>query len=99
MGPLDPEPVEHGPDVVAGTVLRIARDVLRDVRGWIAPGVIGDAAVGPREVTELRLVAPGVARPFVDEHDRRARAHVLDVKADAVVSGDRRHRGDDAGSA
>src|SRR6185295_8147933 len=68
---LDAEPVQHGKDVVPRPRLRIALRVLGHLRGRVAPGVVGDAAVTAREVAELRLPAAMVARELVHEDDGR----------------------------
>src|SRR5579862_524086 len=85
------ESVEHGADVVARPLLRILIPVLRHVGGRIAARVERDAAVAPREIAQLRLVAADVAGEFVDEDDRVAGAGFLVIEADAVVGGEVGH--------
>jgi hypothetical protein len=58
MRPLDAERVEHRKNIVAGAILRITLDLLRHLRRRVTPGVIGDAAMPPREVAHLRLREP-----------------------------------------
>ena len=53
----DREPVEHGADIVAGAVLRIAAGILGHIGGWIAAGIVRDAAIAPRKVADLRFEA------------------------------------------
>src|SRR5439155_1154885 len=48
MGTLDAKAVQHAADVVARARLRIALDVLWDLRRRIAAGVIGNAAIASR---------------------------------------------------
>src|SRR2546422_452207 len=87
---LDAERIEHAADVVAGTRLRVALELLRDVGGRIAARVIRDAAIAAREMAQLRLPAAMIARELVDEHDGCARAGVFIVEPHAVVRGNER---------
>ena len=82
------EPVEHGADVVAGAILRIALRVLRHIRGRITAGVVGDAAVTAREIADLRLEAATVVGKLVDKDNRGARPGFLVIEPDAVIGGD-----------
>src|SRR5262245_5823228 len=91
MRALDAERVEHAANVVAGALLRVALDVLGNVRWRIAARIVGDAAVAAREMPELRLPAPVVPREFVDEDHRRAAARLFVIKLDAVVGRDGWH--------
>ncbi len=85
---VDPEPVQHRDRVVGGDGLRIGVEALRHVGRRIAAGRIGDAAVAPAEILQLRLPGRVVAAEFVDEQDRGAFARFLDVELDAVLGGD-----------
>ncbi len=89
---VDLERVEHGADVVPGAVLRIARRVLRHVRGRIAARVVGDAAIAPPEIAHLAFVAAIVVGEFVDEDDRRPRPGLLVIEAHAVIGRQVWHR-------
>ena len=82
---VDLQRIEHGADVVAGAILRIARRVLGHVRGRVAAGIVGDAAVAPPEIAHLAFVAAIVVGEFVDEDDRRPRPCLLVIEADAVI--------------
>lgn len=84
---LDPELVEDREDVGHRYPLRIGLDVLRHVGRRIAAGGEGDAAVAPREEIHLRLPRQMVAAEFVDEHDRRPFAILLEIEADTVARG------------
>src|SRR5581483_6986675 len=88
---VDPEPVEHGADIVAGARLGVLRDVLGNVGGRVAARVVGDASVASAEVADLRLVTAMVAGKLVDEDDRHPLAGLLVVELHAVVGGDVRH--------
>ena len=88
----DRQRVEHGADVVAGAVLRIARGVFGHIGRRVAARIVGDAAVAPPEIPHLRLVAAVIVGEFVDEHDRRAGAGLLVIEADAVIGGQVWHR-------
>src|SRR5437016_4836933 len=74
----------------AGTRLRVALELLRNVGGRIAARVIRDAAVAAREMAQLRLPAAMITRELVDEHDGCARAGFFIVKPHAVVRGNER---------
>ncbi len=89
---VDLERVEHGADVVPGAVLRIARRVFRHVRGRVAAGVVGDAAIAPPEIAQLAFVAAIVVGEFVNEDDRRPRPGLLVIEAHAVIGGQVWHR-------
>src|SRR5271154_2915402 len=84
--------VEHGADVVAGAILRIARRIFRHLRGRVAAGVVGDAAIAPPEIAHLAFVTAIVVGEFVDENDRRSRAGFLVIEADAVIGRQLWHR-------
>src|SRR5438132_11350567 len=88
----DPERVQHGANVVAGAVLRIALGILRNV-GWrVAPGVIGDTAIASRKIADLRLEAAAVISKLVDENDRGACPGLLVIEADTVIGSEVWHR-------
>ena len=84
MGALDAEMVEDGDGVCHRVVLAVSVRVLRHVGRRIAAGVIGDAAVAPREMAELRLPAHVVAREFVDEEHRMARPGLFVIEPGSV---------------
>ncbi len=68
----DLEPVEHRTDIVTGAILRVAVGILRHF-GWrVAAGIVGDAAITPGKVADLRLEAAIVVGEFMDEDDRSA---------------------------
>ena len=92
MGLIDRERVEHGADIVARPVLRIAVGVIRHIGGRIAAGIVRDAAVTPAEIPHLPLVAAIVVGEFVDEHDRGAGAGLLVIEADPVIGRQVWHR-------
>ncbi len=88
----DPECLQHGADIVAGAVLRIALGILRHV-GWrVAPGVIGDTAIASRKIADLRLEAAAVISKLVDENDRGACPGLLVIEADTVIGSEVWHR-------
>ena len=89
----DRQTVEHGTDVVAGALLRIAGTILGHVRWRVAARIERDAAIAPREVTDLRLEAPVIVGELVDKDDRRARPGLLIIQAHTVIGGDMGHRG------
>jgi hypothetical protein len=91
MRPGDGEPIQHRADVVARAVLGISLRLGRHIRGRIAAGVEGDAAVEPREMAQLRLPAPMIAGEFVDKNDQPAGAGLFVIQTDAVVRGRIRH--------
>ena len=72
VGALDTEMVEDGDGVRHRAVLAVSIRVFRHVGRRIAAGVVGDAAVAPREMAELRLPAQAVARELVNEEHRMA---------------------------
>ncbi len=68
----DRERIQHGADVVAGAILRIALGILRHI-GWrVAAGVVGDTAIAPCKIADLRLEAAEVIGKLVDEDNRGA---------------------------
>ena len=67
VSPLDAEVVEDGDGVRHRVGLAVRVDVLRHVGGRVAAGVVGDTAIAPREMAELRLPTHVVARELVDE--------------------------------
>src|SRR5262249_11383259 len=91
---VDAEAVEHRKDVVAGAVLRIALRLRRHVGGRVTAGVVGNAAVAPAEMAQLRLPRAVVAGELMYEHDRRTRTDLLVKEFHAIVGGKVRHRVD-----
>src|SRR5215472_13191385 len=89
----DRETVEHGADVVAGALLRIAGGILRHIGRRVAPGIESYTAIAPREVADLRFEAAIIVGEFVDENDRGPRTGLLVKEADAVIGSDVWHRG------
>jgi hypothetical protein len=55
VGLVDRQSIEHGPDIVARAILRIALDVVRHVGRGIAPRIVRDGAVAPPEIAQLRF--------------------------------------------
>src|SRR6516165_9030200 len=88
----DRETVEHGADVVAGALLRIAGGIFWYIRGRVAAGIVCNAAIAPREVADLRLKATVIVGKLVDKHNRSARPGLFVVETDAVIGGDVWHR-------
>ncbi len=88
---VEAERVEHGADIVARARLRIALQPRRHVRGRVSPRVVGDGAVAPREIAQLRLVAAVIAGEFMDADDCGAGARLFVVEPDAVVGGEMWH--------
>ena len=88
---LDRQGVEHGADVVAGAVLRIALHVVGHVGGRIAARVVGNAAVTPAEMPHLQFPRTMVAGEFMHEDDRDARADLFIEKLRAIVRCQMRH--------
>jgi hypothetical protein len=88
---LQAERIEHTSDVVARPRLRVALEILGDLRWRIAARVVGDAAVATREEAHLRLPAAMVAAELVHEHDRGAATRFLVIELDAVVGGEGWH--------
>ena len=84
VGAVDAEPVEHGEEVGDGVLPAVLVAVLGDVRRRVAPGVVGDAAVGAREPADLRLPLAVVGSELVDEHDRVPGPGLLDVEVDVA---------------
>ena len=84
MGALDVQVVEDGDRIRHRMGLAVGVCVLRHVRGGIAAGVVGDAAVAPREVAELRLPTQIIAGEFVDEEHRMAGPGLLVVELGPV---------------
>ncbi len=82
---VDLQRIEHGPNVVAGTLLRILGKILRYVRRRITPRVECDAAIAVAKMLHLHLVRTTVAGKFVRKDDRGARACVLVIELDPVV--------------
>ena len=66
VGRSDPKMVEHGLDVRADPGLGVHGTVLGHVRGRVAAGVVGDAAIAPREGADLGFPAAAVAGEFGD---------------------------------
>ena len=89
---VDIKRVEHGADVVAGALLRIARRIFGHVRGRVAARIVGDAAIAPPEIAHLAFVAAIIVGEFVDEDDRRPRPGLLVIEADAVIGRQLCHR-------
>src|SRR5262249_10887096 len=69
MGLVDSQRVEHGTDVVARAVLRIALPIRGYFRRWIAARVEGNAPIAAGEMTKLRFPRAIVAGKFVHEDD------------------------------
>src|SRR5262249_39803269 len=78
MGLLNLQSSHDGGDVVARLLPSIGRGFGRHVRGRIAASVVGDAVIGTREETHLRLPFAVVGAVFMDEDDRMAGARLLD---------------------
>ena len=89
---VDPERVEHGADVVAGAVLRVARRLFGHVRGRVAAGVVGDAAVAPPEIAHLPFIAAVIVGEFMDKDDRRPRPGLLVIKPHTIIGRKLWHR-------
>src|SRR5262249_7306923 len=75
----------------ARAVLRVLVDRLRHVGRRIAARIVGDAAVGPAEIAQLRLPRADVAGELVHEHDRNAGADLLVIELHSVVGRHMRH--------
>jgi len=91
MGGAEVQAGEDGGDVVGGAVLGIGARVGGHVRGRVAAGVVGDAAVAAREVADLRLPAAGVAGELMDEDDGGAGAGLDIVQRDTIIRHDMGH--------
>ena len=84
VGALDAQMVEDGDGVRHRKVLAVGVGILRHVRGGIAAGVVGDAAVAPREVAQLRLPARVIAREFMNEEQRITGPGLLVIEPGSV---------------
>src|SRR5260370_35279875 len=60
--------------------------------GRVPAGIVGDGAIAPREIADLRLVPAIVVGEFVDKHNRSATARLLVIEADPVVGRQVWHR-------
>ncbi len=88
----DVEPVEHRPDIVARPFLRILPPILGNIGGRIAARVERDAAIAPREIAQLGLIAAIIPGKLMDEDDRVAGPDLFVIEADAVIGGEVGHR-------
>ena len=84
MGALDTEMVEDGDCVLYCKGLAVSVGVLWHVRGGIAAGVVGNAAVAPRKVADLRLPAQVVAGELVNEEHGMAGSRLLEIEPGPV---------------
>ena len=69
---VDLQRVEHGANIIARAVLRVALDIVGHVRGRIAAGIESYAAVSAAEISDLSFIGAVVAGEFVHEDDRKA---------------------------
>ena len=89
---VDPEMIHHRQDVVGGAVLAVALGLLRYIGRRIAPRAVGDAAIALAEMAHLHFPRAVVGREFVDEHDGRPRAGLLEIERYAIVGRCIRHQ-------
>jgi hypothetical protein len=88
---VDIEPVEHGQHAGALMLEAVIFGARRHVRRRIAARVVGDAAIAPRKIAQLRFPAAVLAHELVHEQDRRSLAGLLVVQPDSVACGDMGH--------
>src|SRR5271154_1372728 len=53
MGTIDAEPIHHSRHVIDRAFPPVGRRILRDIARRIATGIVRDAAIGPRKITNL----------------------------------------------
>ena len=89
---VDLQMIQHRPDVVRRSCLRILRHILGHIGWWIATRIVGNGTITLAEMPHLRLPASIIAGVFVHEDNWPARAGFFVVKAHSVISHCVRHR-------
>ena len=77
---LDREPLHDGGNVVHGKLPAILIEVFGNVAGRIAARIVGDAAVGAREMANLGFPLAAIRSEFVDENDRVSATGFLTIQ-------------------
>src|SRR5216683_152260 len=80
MSLLDLEVPHHRGDVVDRELPAIQRCIFGDITGWVASGIVGNAAVATGEVTHLGFPPTEVRSEFMDEDDRITATTLLEIE-------------------
>src|SRR5260370_39774906 len=80
MGAFDLKIPHDSGDVVDRELPAIQRCIFGDFSGWVASGIVGNAAVATGEVTRLGFPTADVRCEFMDEDDRITVATLLEIE-------------------
>ena len=80
MGAVDAAMADHGRDIGDSLGLAVVVDAVGNIGRGVSAGIERDAAMGWREMSDLRFPVPMIASELVDEDDRRPVAGRLDVE-------------------
>src|SRR6266571_5443788 len=80
MGAFDLKIPHDSGDVVDRELPAVQRCVFGDITGWVASGIVGDAAVTAGKMAKLGLPTADVRCEFMDEDDRITVATLFEIE-------------------
>src|SRR6266700_3031033 len=80
MGAFDLKIPHDSGDVVDRELPAVQRCVFGDITGWVASGIVGDAAVTAGKMAKLGLPPTDVRCEFMDEDDRMTVATLFEIE-------------------